>query len=258
MICQFVLPGSNERNSSYEVISGLGMRMSVAQTLDADSNSGDNYIPERSAVIRRKPVFRWIIYDRNDRTDWLRVPPSEDETIQTVTRFKFMQVEGRVLLEVYGDDPYGEVLERKLLTGPQDYSYVSAPLSGQYFKLYADGNGSLAKYEFMYELRSVPTPTVPTLSATSALTPTATATPTAIPTATATSTATPTATPTAMPTVTSSPTPSAMPTATPTTMATPSSNPAEIVTAIPTPTIPDLTPTATNTPIPSATPTLTP
>ena len=250
MGCQLFLPGSGGRRSKHKIVPRLGLGLSFAQAPNADRNSGDNYVPEKASRIGRRSVERWVIYDRSDQTDWLRLSLPDDETRWALIRLDFKRVEGRVRLELYKGDPYGEILEQQVLTEAGDFHYVSEPGTEYYLKIYAEGRGSLAQYTFMYDLRSVPTPTA-TPTSTPTPIPTATATPTPSPTATPTATATPIPTATATPTLTPTFTPSPIPTITPT--ATPS--PAPTATATPT-----VTPTFTPSPIPTetATPTATP
>jgi Flp pilus assembly protein TadD len=224
----------------------MGATLVLAQ--DADRNSGDNYVPEKASRIGRKPVERWVRYNHGDQTDWLHLPSSAEDTRWPEIRLDFSRVEGPVRVEVYGDDPYGDVIGRQVLTEAQNFRYIGEPGAEYYIRIYAEGSGSLAQYSFMYDFVLVPTPT-PTLTATPMTVPTATLTATEAPAAIPTATATATTTPTATPTTTAAPT--ATPTATATATATPTATPTET-------TVPTATPTATFTPSPAPTATLTP
>ena len=239
--------------SSPSILSSL-VRFEVvpsAFAFNPDSNSGKNRNPEYATTIRNAVDSRWVIYDKGDRTDWLHVSSPNVENEQLVTTFNFTRVVGTVVIEVYGDDPYAGILERKRITTPQSYRYVNYTSSEQYFKIFAQGKGSLSKYTFVYQHIQLPTPTptvtpIPTATPTPVPpTPTPTATPTPVP-----PTATPTSTPTPLPTATPTPVP---PTATPTLTPTPVPP-----TATPTPVPPTATPTSTPTAIPTATATSVP
>ncbi len=191
-----------------------------AYAVDHDENSGDNYVPEGSTTIRQRVDSRWVIFDRGDRTDWLTVsPPDSDENMQLVVTFDFVTLRGTAIVEVYGEDPYGEMIEQKEIETVQTYNFVTTTVKTHYFKVYALKEGHLAKYTFAYrfEPRPEPSPTpteTPTPAPTSTPAPVPTATPTASPTATPTAHPTETPAPTETPEVFESPTPET-PTVTP-------------------------------------------
>ncbi|MBD3306404.1 hypothetical protein GF339_08390, partial [candidate division KSB3 bacterium] len=175
----------------------LSLPASHALAFDPDANSGSNYQPDGATTIRQTTDSRWVIYDRGDQTDWLTVSPPETQNEQLIVTFKFVRLVGTAIVEVYGPDPSGEILERAEIASLQTYTYTTNPPSNHYFRIYVEGEGNLAKYEFTYQLTQAPTPTPPPTA-----TPTLTPSPTPMPTSTPTPlpTATPTLTPTPVPT----------------------------------------------------------
>ena len=234
--------------------SGMFMYFAVQTcfALDPDADSGDNMNPSGATSIQQTKDSRWVIYDRGDKTDWLRVSPLETKGKQLVIRFNFLRVIGTVVIEVYEADPSADFLEKREIGEVSLYEYTTQSIGKHYVKVYAADQGSLAQYEFSYEL-------VPLSSSTSDVTPTSPPTPTVtsavIPTPSPMPTEVPTASPTPLPTNT--PTPQPTPTEVPTAGSillsantpTPQPTPTEVPTASPTPL---LTATLVETPIPSA------
>ncbi len=176
---------------------------------DPDANSGSNVKPSGATTITQAKDSRWVIYDRGDKTDWLKVSPPRSENQHLIICFNFLQVEGEVVVEVY-KDPSADFLEKRVIERVGIYEYIPQTIEDYYIKLYAVDQGSLAHYEFSYTLTSLPTSTsISTPMSTPVLTTTLTITPTPIPrpipAITPIPTITPTPTPTEVPTATSTP-----------------------------------------------------
>jgi hypothetical protein len=179
-----------------------------------------------------------VIYDRGDKTDWLKVSPQSIEDKQLIIRFNFLRVDGTVIVEVYRD-PAADFLEKRVIEKAGIYEYVAQTVEGYYVKIYAVDRGNLAQYEFSYEL-------IPRTDSTSVNTPVPKAIPTITPSVTTSKIIpVPTVTPTITPSVTTSKSTPVPTTVTPT--ITPSPTPIVVLAATPTPAPPD---TLTETPVP--------
>ena len=119
---------------------------------DPDSDSGANVNPSGATSIRQTKDSRWVIYDRGDKTDWLKVAPPETKDKQLIIRFNFLRVVGTVIIEVYGADPSAAFLEKRELDEAGLYEYMAQSVGNYYVKVYAADQGNLAHYEFSYTL----------------------------------------------------------------------------------------------------------
>ena len=247
------------------------LRAQPAMAFEPDENSGDNFFPEHATDIRLKSDSRWINYDRGDKTDWLKITAEPAQGLSVVTDIEVINIEGTVMLEIFGDDPYAEPIEARQIATPGLVRVINP--KARYLKIYAAGQGALAQYSFVSTqaasetLQQLITPTsIPSPAPT--VTPALTLTPSPTPTVTLASTPTPTPTLTPEPTPSPSPTPTIIPEPTPTPspvpMLTPESTPTIAVAEIPlqepmpeqamlltTPAEPIATPTAISTATPS-------
>ena len=222
------------------------LRAQPAMAFDPDENSGDNFFPEHATDIRLKSDSRWINYDRGDKTDWLKIAAEPAEGLRVVTDIEVINMEGTVVLEIFGDDPYAEPIEARQISTPGLVRIINP--NAQYLKIYAAGPGALAQYSFVYTqaapdtLQQLITPTA-TPSSAPTFTPAPTLTPPPTPTMMPESTPPPSPIPTLAPTPTPSPTPTMTPEPTPT------PSPVPTMTPEPTPTI-----AAADTPLQEPTP----
>lgn len=169
------------------------MPMGVSFAQSPEASSGENARPEGATTITQTKDSRWVSYDRQDQTDWLTIVPPNVTDSQLILRINFTRVDGPILVEVYGENPSGEILEQREIRTAEVYEYQTAMLKQYYVRLYAVGPDSQAQYEFNYLLTPLPpTPTpIPTFSPTPTIA--LSVTPTTFPSAT--STETPLATP---------------------------------------------------------------
>lgn len=160
-------------------------RVRTSFAFASDAHSGQNISPRGATTIRQTKDSRWVIYDRGDQTDWLKVSPPNTEHTQLIIRFNFLRVKGKTLIEVYAEDPDTDFLEKREIKQAEKYEYLTQTIKDHYVKVYAADRGHLAHYEFSYALVtpvSSPTPTVTptiTLSPTPAPAEVSTITPTA-------------------------------------------------------------------------------
>ena len=65
---------------------------SLSLAVNPDSNSGENSVPEGATTIKERSDLRWVIYDRGDQTDWLKVSPRNNVDQQMIIFIDFVTV----------------------------------------------------------------------------------------------------------------------------------------------------------------------